>query len=65
MRRSSHKWLILAAGALLSSGAFAEGSVFLREWLKEQEREQIEMLALRPEADLASLSLQSASTGGG
>jgi len=56
---------VLQRAGGLTENAFAEGSVFLRESLKEQEREQIEMLARRLEADLASLSLQSASTGGG
>ena len=48
----------------LTDDAFAEGAVFLRESLREQEQEQIETLARRLEADLASLSLQDASTGG-
>ena len=48
----------------LTDDAFADGAVFLRESLKEQEQEQIESLARRLEADLASLSLQDASTGG-
>ena len=48
----------------LTDDAFAEGAVFLRESLKEQEQEQIETLARRLEADLASLSLQDVSTGG-
>ena len=38
--------------------AFVEGAVFLRESLKEQEQEQIDTLARRLEADVASLSLQ-------
>ena len=48
----------------LTDGAFAEGSVFLRESLREREQEQIETLARRLEADLVSLSLQDASGGG-
>lgn len=48
----------------LTDNAFAAGSIFLRESLKEQESEQIETLARRLEADLASLSLQSATSGG-
>jgi protein involved in polysaccharide export with SLBB domain len=55
---------VLQRAGGLTENAFAEGSVFLRESLKEQEREQIEMLARRLEADLASLALQSVSTGG-
>ena len=47
----------------LTEGAFAEGSVFLRESLRKQEQEQIETLARRLEADLVSLSLQDANGG--
>ena len=47
----------------LTDAAFAEGAVFLRESLKEQEEEQRETLARRLEADLVSLSLQSANAG--
>ncbi len=43
--------------------AFPEGAVFLRESLREQEQEQIETLARRLEADVASLSLQTARDG--
>ncbi len=39
--------------------AFVEGAIFLREFLRQQEQEQIEMLTQRLEADIASLSLQS------
>jgi len=56
---------VLQRAGGLTENAFAAGSVFLRESLREQENEQIEMLARRLEADLASLSLQSAATGGG
>ncbi|MDH3578250.1 MAG: SLBB domain-containing protein [Gammaproteobacteria bacterium] len=47
-----------------TENAFVEGAVFLRESLKEQEQEQIENLARRMEADLATLSLQTAAAGG-
>lgn len=47
-----------------TDAAFPEGAIFLREALKEREREQIENLARRLEADLGALSLQSASDGG-
>ncbi len=40
--------------------AFPAGSVFLREELREREREQMERLAARLEADLATMSLQAA-----
>lgn len=48
----------------LTDDAFPEGAVFLRESIREKEAEQIEKLARRLEADLASLSLQSASQNG-
>ncbi len=54
---------VLQRAGGLTAAAFPEGAVFLREDLKEREREQIEALARRMEADLASLSLQSADTG--
>ena len=47
-----------------TEAAFVEGAVFLRESLKEQEQQQIENLARRLEADLATLSLQTVATGG-
>ena len=56
--------VIQRAGGL-TSGAFPEGAVFLRDALREQEQEQIETLARRMEADIASLSLQAANSGGG
>lgn len=56
---------VLQRAGGLTKDAYPAGAVFLRELLKEQETEQIEMLARRLEADLASLSLQSASSGGG
>ena len=48
----------------MTDEAFPEGTVFLRESLKEQEKEQIDMLARRMEADLAALSLQTMDSGG-
>lgn len=55
---------VLARAGGLAAGAFPEGAVFLRESLKEREQEQIETLAQRMEADLASLSLQAADASG-
>ncbi|MGI9234481.1 MAG: SLBB domain-containing protein [Woeseiaceae bacterium] len=55
--------LLQRAGGL-TDAAFAEGAIFLRETLKEQEQEQIETLARRLEADIATLSLQASRTGG-
>jgi len=56
--------VIQRAGGL-APGAFPKGAVFLRETLRKREQEQIEILSRRMEADLASLSLQSADSGGG
>jgi protein involved in polysaccharide export with SLBB domain len=56
--------LIERAGGL-TDAAFPEGAIFLREELKEREREQLDALARRMESDLASLSLQSLEEGGG
>jgi protein involved in polysaccharide export with SLBB domain len=44
--------------------AFAGGSVFTRETLKERERRQIEMLADRMQQDLGALALAGAQEGG-
>jgi len=55
--------VVLRAGGL-TAAAFPQGAVFLRDSLREKEREQIETLARRMEADLASLSLQNADAGG-
>jgi protein involved in polysaccharide export with SLBB domain len=55
---------VIARAGGLTDNAFAEGSIFLRESLKEQEREQLDTLARRLESDLASLSLQSRDSGG-
>lgn len=56
--------IVRRAGGL-TEGAFPEGAVFLREELREREREQIELLAQRLETDLTSLSLQMAAESGG
>jgi protein involved in polysaccharide export with SLBB domain len=49
--------LVERAGGLTDS-AFPEGAIFLREELKQREREQFEALARRLESDLATLSLE-------
>jgi len=54
---------VLQRAGGLTKAAFAEGAVFLRQTLKQKEQAQIETLARRLEADLASLSLQTAATG--
>jgi protein involved in polysaccharide export with SLBB domain len=51
---------VLARAGGLSDLAFADGSVFLREDLKEREREQIDRLIGRLESDIAIMMLQSA-----
>ncbi|MEQ9563841.1 MAG: SLBB domain-containing protein, partial [Woeseiaceae bacterium] len=48
----------------LTDHAFPEGAIFLRESLKEREREQIEVLIKRMETDLAALSLETLDTTG-
>lgn len=55
--------LLQRAGGLTDE-AFPEGAVFLRESLRDQEQQQIDLLARRLEADLTSLSLQNADTTG-
>jgi polysaccharide export outer membrane protein len=49
--------LIERAGGL-TEAAFPEGSVFMREELKEQERQQVDRLANRLQSDLALVALQ-------
>jgi len=48
---------VLERAGGLTETAFAAGSVFTRQALKEREREQLEVLANRLESDLASMSL--------
>ena len=43
----------------LTDLAFPEGSIFLREGLREKEQERIEQLAVRLQSDIAVLALQS------
>lgn len=62
-RGESLRQVLERAGGL-TEVAYPEGSVFLRERLKEQEQEQIQMLARRMESDLTTMSLQMAETGG-
>ena len=49
---------VLARAGGLTSLAFPEGSVFLRDDLKEREREQIDRLVTRLETDLATMMLR-------
>jgi protein involved in polysaccharide export with SLBB domain len=53
---------VLARAGGLTEFAFAQGSVFTREELKERERAQLDTLAQRVEADLASISLSDESS---
>ncbi len=53
---------VLARAGGVTNLAFVDGSLFLREDLREREREQLEILAARLESDLAALSLSD--TGG-
>ena len=62
-RGESLRQVLDRAGGLTEE-AYPQGAVFLRESLREQEQEQIEMLARRMESDLTTLSLQTAQTGG-
>ena len=64
VRRGETLREVLVRAGGLTGDAFAEGAVFLRDSLRQQEQEQIEALAKRLEADLVSLSLQTASTAG-
>jgi len=51
---------VVARAGGLTEFAFPRGSIFLREELKEREREQLDRLAARLETDLATMSLQAA-----
>ena len=48
----------------LTDAAFPEGAIFLREMLRQREQEQIDALARRLEADIATLSLEARDTSG-
>lgn len=55
---------VLARAGGLTDEAFPEGSVFTRQELKEQERQQIATLTKRLQSDLALLALQGAQVAG-
>lgn len=55
---------VIARAGGLTDVAFPAGSIFLREELKEQERQQIDSLVNRLQADLAVIALQSAQEAG-
>ena len=64
VRRGETLRQVLDRAGGLTNEAFPAGSIFLRESLREREQEQIDLLARRLEADLTSLSLQTADTTG-
>jgi protein involved in polysaccharide export with SLBB domain len=64
VRRGETLRQVLERAGGLTDEAFPEGSVFLRESLREREQDQIDLLARRLESDLISLSLQTAETSG-
>ena len=62
-RGETMRSLIERAGGLTSM-AYAQGSLFTREYLKERERQQLRVLTDRMRQDLSSLALQAAQAGG-
>lgn len=65
IRRGETLQQVLQRAGGLTDAAFPEGAIFLRESLREREQEQINALARRLEADLATLSLEARDTSGG
>ena len=55
---------LLARAGGLTDHAFPQGVIFLREALREREREQMDILAARMEADLTAMSLETLETTG-
>jgi polysaccharide biosynthesis/export protein len=55
---------VVARAGGLTDEAFPEGSVFTRQELKEQEKQQLETLGKRLQSDLALLALQGAQVAG-
>jgi polysaccharide export outer membrane protein len=53
---------VLQRAGGLTDIAFDEGAVFIREELKQREKEQLEQLSNRLQSDLAALSLEAVST---
>ena len=64
IRRGETLSSVLGRAGGMTSAAFPQGAIFLRESLEEREREQVEILARRLEADLTALSLASLDTSG-
>lgn len=65
IRRGETLSSVIERAGGLSPLAFAEGAVLTREELKQREREQLDRLANRLQADIAVLSLQSSQTNPG
>lgn len=65
IRRGETLGSLLQRAGGLSPLAFPEGAVLTREDLRQREREQIERLAGRLQADIAALSLQASQTNPG
>lgn len=63
-RGETLKSVITRAGGL-TAYAFAEGSVFTREWLRKREQEQLDLLANRMQSDLIGLAVAATATGQG
>ncbi len=64
IRRGETLLDVIGRAGGLTENAFPEGAIFLRESLKEREREQIEVLIRRMETDLAAMSLETLDTTG-
>ena len=62
IRRGETMSSLIARAGGLTQAAFPAGSVFTREELKKQEREQVEVLTNRLQSDLGLLALQNAQT---
>jgi protein involved in polysaccharide export with SLBB domain len=62
IRRGESLRSVLNRAGGLTSLAFAEGAVFTREELKLRERQEMDRLADRMQADIATLSLQASQT---
>jgi protein involved in polysaccharide export with SLBB domain len=62
IRRGESLRSVLKRAGGLTPLAFPEGAVFTREELKQRERQQLDRLADRMQADIAALSLQASQT---
>lgn len=62
VRRGETLSSVLERAGGLTSLAFPQGAIFTREELKKREREELDRLARRLQADIATLSLQASQT---